>query len=120
MYGDRWEENLEREALVRKVCVTEMITHIYNVSKAEFTKNNNTEHWWFYHDALKLMTADATVAWMKAKGYYMHWLLPELNILYNIKECKHWRHIMPGNTPGSNPLDMQCFHDVNSRVNELI
>ena len=47
MYGDKWEENLEREALVRKICVTEMITHIDNLLKAEFTKNNSTDHLWF-------------------------------------------------------------------------
>ena len=57
---------------------------------------------------------------MKDKGYYKHWLLPELNILYGSKECKPWRHIMPGNTPGSIPLHMQCFNDVKTRVNELV
>ena len=57
---------------------------------------------------------------MKDKGYYKHWMLPEIKILYDIKGCNHWRHIMPGNTPGSNPLDMQCFHDSKSRVNELV
>ena len=29
MYGNKWEENLKRETLVRNLCVTEMIRHIH-------------------------------------------------------------------------------------------
>ena len=38
------------------------------------------DDWFFYHDALKQMTAKSTVKWMKEKGYYSRWLIPQLGI----------------------------------------
>jgi hypothetical protein len=44
------------------------------------------DDWYFYHDALSLMTAASTVVWMKNKTlvdgttYYSHWLLPKFGL----------------------------------------
>jgi hypothetical protein len=35
-----------------------------------FKGANREQDWLFYHDALSLLTAHKTVAWMKEKGYY--------------------------------------------------
>ena len=34
------------------------------------------DNWYFYHDALSLMTCADSIAWMKKEGIYKHWLLP--------------------------------------------
>ena len=97
-----------------------MITHLYTHTKALYTQGGDSRMWWFYHDSLSLMTAKETVQWMKEKGYYQHWLLPEMGILDHLPQCKTWKRMLPGNTPESNPLDMQCFADVSSKVNDWI
>ena len=120
-YGEEtYEAELDDAALGTRMCITNMITHLYNHTKALYTQNGNTEMWWFYHDSLALMTAKDTVEWMKEKGYYKHWVLPELGIVDSFKECKSWKNMLPGNTPASNPLDMQCFSDVKSRLDSWI
>ena len=72
--------------------------------------------WWFYHGSLALMTSKETVKWMKEKGYYKHWVLPELGIVDSFSECKHWKIMLPGNTPASNPLNMQFFSHIKSQL----
>ena len=57
-----------------------MIEHIYKESELLYKETIHRDDWWFWHDALSLMTAKETVAWMKEKGYYHHWLLPELDL----------------------------------------
>ena len=114
------EKELDKDSLREKVCVTDMITHLYTHTKALYTQGGDDRMWWFYHDSLSLMTAVETVAWMKEKKYYEHWILPEKGVVHGIKECERWKNMLPGNTPGSNPLDMQCFADVNSRCDDWV
>ena len=109
-YGEQtYEAKLDDAALGTRMCITNMITHLYNHTKALYTQGGNTDMWWFYHDSLALMTAKDTVKWMKEKRYYKHWVLPELGIVGSFEECRRWKNMFPGNTPASNPIDMQCF-----------
>ena len=63
------------------VCVTEMVTHMVDVSHAGFSDTKYSDSWMFYHDALSLMTAKSCIEWMKLqkignRTYYDCWLLP--------------------------------------------
>ena len=121
LYGtDNWEDELEKDSMKEVVCVTSMITHVYKHTKALYTQGGDSRPWYFYHDSLSLMTGKETVEWMKEKGYYKHWILPEKNVVHHIPKCFTWRNMLPGNTPGGNPLDMQCFADVNSRLDDWV
>ena len=60
------------------VCITDMVQHIHDKSAELFA--GKTDDWMFYHDALSLMTAKDTIAWMKEKGIYKRWILPVLGL----------------------------------------
>ena len=47
------------------LCTTDMIEHIVKESAKVFEGTEHKDKWVFYHDALSLMTADATIAWIK-------------------------------------------------------
>ena len=67
----------------------------------------------FFHDALSLMTAKDTVTWMKEKGIYEHWILPEIgcnDLLGENKSCYAKRPV--GNSPELMCLDMSLNKDV--------
>ena len=120
-YGEKtYEAELDEKALGTRMCITNMIIHLYEHTKALYTQGGDTRMWWFYHDSLSLMTAKETVKWMKEKNIYKHWVLPELGIVDSFEECKTWKNMLPGNTPASNPLDMQCFSDVKFRLDSWI
>jgi hypothetical protein len=64
----RMAEMKKSVTLSGNVCITEMIEHIYNESKLLFKGTIHEKDWLFWHDALSLMTAKDTVAWMKERG----------------------------------------------------
>jgi hypothetical protein len=70
------------------VCITDMIEHIYKESELLFKDTIHKDDWLFWHDALSLMTAKDTVVWMKEKGYYKRWILPELDLYKDFPEVK--------------------------------
>ena len=60
------------------MCVTELVTKMHDRTKNAFIGTTHEDDWFFYHDALSQMTAKKTVEWMKTKGYYKRWLIPQL------------------------------------------
>ena len=73
------KRNVSRVFFMKKyVCVTELVKRIHHETRDAFVGTHHEEDWFFYHDALSLMTANETVAWMKYKGYYKQWLIPQL------------------------------------------
>ena len=62
VYGEeRYREELDNTSLGDQMCITNMITHLYEHTKALYTQNGDTCIWWFYHDSLSLMTSKETV-----------------------------------------------------------
>ena len=57
------------------LCITDMIDHIVIEYAKTFEGTKHKNYWVFYHDALSLITADATIAWMKEKGYLKRYVL---------------------------------------------
>jgi hypothetical protein len=103
------------------VCITDMIEHIYKESELVFKGTIHQNDWWFWHDALSLMTAKDTIAWMKEKGYFSRWLLPELDLYRDFPEVKKRYNDRPiGDTPESMPLDNNLNQDLHTDVNRQI
>ena len=70
-YGTHWEEEIRKTISMKQyICVRDLVEHIHDCSKETFAGKTHENTWYFYHDALKLMTAKSTVNWMKEQGYY--------------------------------------------------
>ena len=118
MFGiDNWEAECDKKALVGKVCVSEMIDHMFEETKKCFP---DSEDWWVYHDALSLMTAKSSVEYMKKKNYYEHWVLPEQDYVHDLPQCKRFGSRPVGNRPEVMPLDQQLNKDVHDGVDRHV
>jgi hypothetical protein len=107
--------------LSSNVCITEMVEHIYQQSELLFKGTINQNSWWFWHDALSLMTAKDTVLWMKEQGYYSKWLLPELDLYKDFPDVKKRYDGRPiGDTPEGMPLDNNLNQDLHTDVNRQV
>ena len=77
LYGEEWEQKIGESHFMKKyICVTKLIKHIHDKSAAVMKGTEYENDWYFYHDALSLMTANRTITWMKEQGYYKRWVLP--------------------------------------------
>jgi hypothetical protein len=84
----------------------------------------------FYHDALSLMTAKDTVAWMKDQkstdragqpmSYYDRWITPQHGLNDNIDGKRNFANRPPGNSPELMPLDNSLNRDVHCCVDRHI
>ena len=119
-YQERYKENWEKEikkALSKKVvCVEDMVTHIFETTKEVFADTKFKDNFYFYHDALSLMTCAETIKWMKEKDYYKHWLLPEMN-LNSSGPTARYKGRPVGDSPELMPLDSTLNKDVDDAVN---
>ena len=59
------------------------MTDINESSEKMFKGTEHEDNWYFYHDALSLMTSAEYIAWMKDVGYCKRWLLSQLDLLIN-------------------------------------
>ena len=113
---DKWEAKCDTTAMVGKVCVTELIDFIFESSKALIGPNYRV-----YHDALALMTAKDSVQYMKDKGYYNHWILPQLDLMSTVndelkayKDMSGWEY-----SPELMPLDTSLFAQLINRIQAI-
>ena len=74
------------------------------------------DNWYFYHDALSLLTAKGTVDWMREKNYLKHWILP----LGTLNEKTRFTNLPVGNSPEFMPLDTSLNKDVDDCVKRHI
>jgi len=103
--GRRWRNC---SSMKKICCVTELVEHIVQASKKIFEGTDNEDNWYFYHDALTVMTAADTRAWMEEKGYLKHWLLPQLGLLKGTR----YEHKLPGDSPELMPMDSTLNKDI--------
>ena len=73
------------------VCITDMITHLYRETEEIFRGTIHQLDWFFWHEALSLMTAKETISWMKENGLYNCWLLPDLDLYRDFPDVKKIR-----------------------------
>ena len=93
------------------VCVTDMIEHIVRESAKVFKGTAQEDDWVFYHDALSLMTAGATIAQMKEKEYYKRWVLP-VNDLNKEADLRIYSERPVDNSPEFMPWDCSLNNDL--------
>ena len=58
------------------ICITKIIEHVVQETKRVFTDMKYDGNCFFYHDMLTQMTNKDMKEWMRAKGYYVIWVLP--------------------------------------------
>ena len=115
-FGDRWEIEIDRLAMAGKICITEMIDHIFEESRKALG-----EDYLVYHDALSLMTGSSAVNYMKRKGYYKHWILPQLDLMNDgTGELKSYANRPVGNSPEIMPLDCSLNAQLHRAVRQHI
>jgi hypothetical protein len=117
-YGPaNWIAKLSKSAFMNKyVSIATLVMHVYTHTKACFAGTQYADNFYFYHDALSLMTAAETVTWMKEQGIHKHWLLPELELNKGT-----WYEGRPvGNSPELMPLDASLNKDVDDAVHRHI
>jgi hypothetical protein len=76
--------------------------------------------WFFYHDALTLMTAKDTIEWMKEKYIYHRWILPASGLHTDDKELAYYNNKPCGNSPENMPWDTSLNNDVHKGVERHI
>ena len=112
-YGGNWEEEIRKTVFLKQYCcITDLVEHIHKCSKEAFVGTTHEDTWYFYHDALKQLTAKSTVEWMKEKGYYRRWLLPQLGLNGNTPYANR----PVGNRPEWMPLDNSLNNDIQSSL----
>ena len=113
-YGETWQKEIKKVQLMSPyICIAELINHIMSATKEVISGTKYKGQELFFHDALSLMTAKDTVTWMKEKGIYEHWILPEIgcyDLLGKNKSCYAKRPV--GNSPELMCLDMSLNKDV--------
>lgn len=113
-YGDRWEEEMKKSKAFKPFrWVMELVEHIVVESKKFFTGTEHEDSWFFYHDALSIMTEKCTVLWMKEKDYYKHWILPQLGLNDDIGS---YGGRPVGNSPEYMPWDASLNKDAHESV----
>ena len=127
-YGSEWEKKYLSSTIAGmrdKVCVTDLVTHIHNTTKAAY-KGTKYEHTYLWsHDALTQMFDKTCIEWMKQQGYYEHWLKPEMDISKEVfwkkdgvlKVSKRYNGRPVGNSPELMPLDNSLFRDFRASLN---
>ena len=93
------------------MCIKELIKHIHDKSESVMKRTKYENDWFFYHDALSLMTAKTTITWMKEQGYYKRWVLP-----LGINKGTPFFGRPIGNSPEMMPMDSSLNKDVDDEV----
>ena len=83
--------------------IRDLVRHIIESGNKNREGTIYEGNWYFYHDALSLMTANETIEWMQSMGYMKHWIFPMHNLNGNIK---HYTNAKPiGNHAEAMPWD---------------
>lgn len=97
-------------------CATDMIEHMVSESKRIFADTTHANHFFFYHDALSLMTARSCREWMHKKGYDCLWILPEYDLYSGDLSLKPYRGRPAGNNPELQSLDSNLNEDTHKSI----
>ncbi|KAF0703228.1 hypothetical protein AaE_015483, partial [Aphanomyces astaci] len=109
LYGSEWKSHIQRSNLMQgSICITDLVEHIIQESAMVMANSKHADDWLFHHDALSQMTCKSTVTWMKQRGYYRRWLLPELGL----NQGTAFASRPVGNSPEFMPWDASLNKDV--------
>ena len=115
-YGEQWMEKLKASpSFSSYVCITDYADFIISESARIMKDSKHSNDWFFFHDALSLMTANRTKQWMREKGYYKRWLLPTKNLYDNSPDLlKRYKDNPIGNSPEFMPWDSHLNQDLHA------
>jgi hypothetical protein len=123
-YGaSEWRNKIRTATSLRAyVCITEMIEHIWAETAKLYEGTKYEDKWYVYHDALTLMTAADTIAWMKEKDMLRRWILPQngLNSAIHDKDLKAYSNRPVGNCPENMPWDLSLNKDLKDAVDHHV
>jgi len=110
-YGpSQWKQKVEDTPVMKKLTdVRTLIDHIVKAGNERRQGTKYADDWYFYHDALSLMTANETIEWMRKKDILKHWILPEHDLNSHLSYYKNPRPI--GCNPGAMPWDASLNKD---------
>ena len=114
-YGSSWEINFMRHKSMSKFCcVTHLVDYIYEQTRAKFVGTEYESNFFFYHDALSLMTAKECKKYMEEKGILEHWILPEHGLFSKEHDPGLTAYVgrPVGNSPELMPLDSCLNYDI--------
>jgi len=116
-YGEAWEAEIKQVGAMKKiVCIKELITHVVEETRRVMRGTKFEDNFYFYHDALSLMTAAETRKWMLEMDYEKYWLLPMKDL--NKGTTYHNRPV--GDSPEMMPLDCSLFNDLHEGANRHV
>ena len=137
LHGDRWLEEIKKTTYMMKfIDVRDLVMHM-TVQSDEIMRGTVYEGQAMWkHDALSLMTAANTIAWMKAtevngRSIFSRWLLPEAGLNDKItvdgKTTTRYQARPPGNLPRLMSLDefanknlMDCVNSHVSATRQMV
>jgi hypothetical protein len=96
------------------------VEHIVKETERMMRGMKHEEDWMFYHDALTLMTAKETIAWMKDKGHFERWILPANRLHTDDPSLKYYFCKPVGNSPEMMPWDTSLNQDVKCAVDRHV
>ena len=118
MIGKKIISNKMTEMQYEKVCVTDLVKHIHETTKAAYKDAKYETTYIWSHDALSQLFDSTCITWMKEQGYYDWWLKPEIDIskevFWQIEEgvlqvSKQYDGQPVDNSPELMPLDNILF-----------
>lgn len=114
-YGEGWKKQQVKDSYMLKayVDIRDMVRHICKKSEELMKGTKHEDNWFFYHDALSLMKAQDTKAWMEEEGILKHWILPEHDL--NRERPRYKGHPV-GNSPEFMPLDCSLNKDLDDEL----
>jgi predicted flap endonuclease-1-like 5' DNA nuclease len=118
LYGeDEWEDKIKGSVtLAAYISIADMIEFMVGESQRVMEGTHHEDDWFFYHDALSLMTAKETIQWMREKDYLKRWLLPINQLSEDDKDLKNFLHRPIGNSPEMMPWDCSLNKDIKDAV----
>lgn len=116
-YGANWKKEIANCTMLNSfMCITSMIEHIIKECTEFYRGGPHEDDWYFYHDALSLMTAKETIRWMTEKDYYKRWLLPVNGCYDDDPDLKKKGAVPMGDTPEMMTWDNVLNNDLHQTV----
>ena len=116
-FGAEWEKQLKTSVTFsHSSCICDYIDHMMAESERVMKGTIHENTWMVYHDALAIMTSQATKEWMAEKGYLKRWILPSDDLYNNLPSAvrKSYQGKPIGNSPEYMPLDTHLNQDIHA------
>ena len=77
-YNKKWPDKIKKTTFSSPyICITDLVEHMVKESEKVFQNTRYENNWYFYHNALTLMTLKECRNWMEKRNCEKHWLLSE-------------------------------------------